>query len=176
MFLLCVIKLPCFTYFHLQCICGQNFLQNNLMEPEALKSPCWKLLWIIHGLPVTDCMTAASTGITRFKSTGFPRAWLHTCAKTLIYTRTHTHTYTALLTEGCSVRVLCAFLLTSCRYRLSLWLFQGVGEKLLWWLWTSVWFLCEHTGCLGCVHHQRGCHSCRDTWSGNQGPFCTMYT
>lgn len=33
-----------------------------------------KVVWIIHGLPVTDCMTAASTGITHFESTGSTRA------------------------------------------------------------------------------------------------------
>lgn len=39
-------------------------------DGTCCKAPALKALWIIHALPVTDCMTAASTGITRLISTG----------------------------------------------------------------------------------------------------------
>lgn len=66
----CEKGLPCFTYFHLHL--------DLEFSPKQFEGTCSKAaVWIIHGLPVTVCMTAASTRITHLISTGFPRAWMH---------------------------------------------------------------------------------------------------
>lgn len=139
--MLFVEKPPCFTCFHLRCIWSQNFPQKQSDGTWLQSCPRWKPLWIIHGLPVTDCMTAASTGITRLISIGFPQAW--TRAHMWKYTH-NKHPRSPWLGEGCSAREGPGPLLAGRRDRLSLWLFQGVGEKRLWWLRTSAWSLFAH--------------------------------
>lgn len=123
------------------------------------KAVALKALWIIHRLPVTDCMTAASTGIALFISAGFPRAWM----RVHMWKSTHTHP-TLACWRNCLARKLCASLPASCWDGLPLWLFEGVREKRLWWLWTPVWALWMS---------QLGCHSCRDISSGGLSDPCT---
>lgn len=80
---------------------------NNLMEP-ALKLLCWKRLWIIHGLPVTDCMTAASTGNPTFHINWLSSSVnLHARA---FRERIRAHTHDAALAADCSAGVLWASL------------------------------------------------------------------
>lgn len=145
-----------------------------LLGPKQFDGTCsnavvLKALCIIHGLPVTDCMTSDFTGMIFFFFFLYLLAFLerecmHTCKNT------HTHTQ-HLLGEDCLAGELCASL-SSCSWDgLSLWLFQGVREKLLWWLRTAVWSLCEHAGCL------RGCHRC--TGISSRKPkvlFCVQIT
>lgn len=138
-FMLCVKTLPCFTYFHFHCIWSWHFFSKTILWKLLWSCCAEKALWIIHGLPVTDCMTAASTGITHLISTGFPRAWMHA------HMQKHSRWLKIARPERsvppCLPAVDCG---------LCLWLFQGVRENLLWWWWTSVWSQCEHTGCLSC--------------------------
>ena len=50
-------------------LCPQQFHETSATKALVLKALC-----IIQGLPVTDCMTSASTQILLFISTGFPQA------------------------------------------------------------------------------------------------------
>lgn len=103
------------------------------------------------------------------------RECTHMC-KIHAHIRTHTCTHKPcslkIARPQCSVRSCLPAATMDCLFDY----FRVLREKLLWWLRTSVWSLCEHSGCLSCGNHQLGCHSCRDIWSGNQSPFCTVFT